>query len=349
MLSYHRVMKSVVIKLSSALVMQEKSDKWLSDVTEVVANLRADGYKVCLVTSGATALGRQLHTEGEESRQFYAILGQPKLFELYSHALSKNTIESAQLLINKEDFKTRKSYLKVRDALHELLRNDVVPLINENDAIHSEQYSFSDNDEIGGLVASLLGSERLILASVVEGLLDSDSSLVKKITFGDDTWKSLINQELSQHGRGGMMLKCRAAENLAKRGISTIICSGVDAVTLENAALGDNTGTLFEANKQLPAKKRWILDHAQFADGSVTIDQRASEVMRADKATSLLTVGTTDVQGQFDVGDVITVTDPAGNIIGYGQAQLDNKRAEANAGKQSAKPLIHYDYYVGVS
>lgn len=340
-------MKSVVIKLSSALIMHEDAKEWLNELPSYVKKLQIEGYQVCLVTSGATALGKRQHGAANETNQFYAIIGQPLLYELYSSAFAKKDIETAQLLINKDDFKNRDNYLEVRDAVHELLKNNIVPLINENDATHSKEYTFSDNDEIGGLLASLLGSERLVLASSVEGLIDDQGNVIPSIEYNDKTWQEHIKGGKSEHGRGGMQLKCEAADLLSRHGISTTICSGLELPTLYKAAMGQNVGTIFQPNKQLPAKKRWLLDHAQFADASVSVDERAANVMRNSDATSLLTVGITAIDGNFSIGDVITIIDPKQQIIGYGQAQYPSEEAKNLVGKQSAKPLVHYDHYVG--
>ncbi len=327
--------------------MHKKSREWFNELPSYVKKLQNEGYRVCLVTSGATALGKKQHNTTNETNQFYAIIGQPVLYELYSRAFAKEDIETAQLLINKGDFKSRGNYLKVRDAVHELLKNNIVPLINENDAIHSKEYTFSDNDEIGSLLASLLGADRLVLASSVDGLLDNEGRVISDIDYGDRSWQKYINKEKSEHGRGGMQLKCEAAEHMARHGISTTICSGLLPLTLYKAAIGQKIGTNFLPNKYLSAKKRWLLDHAQFANASVSVDERAADVMSGTSAASLLTIGTTAVEGDFGIGDVIAVVDPEDLIIGYGQAQYSSEEATDLVGIQSAKPLVHYDHYVG--
>jgi glutamate 5-kinase len=342
-------MRSIVIKLSSALVMQPNSKIWLHDLAKKIVELKEQSYRVCLVTSGATALGRQRYTSAhQKSRQFYAILGQPSLFTAYEAAFKQSDLAVAQLLIGKDDFRSRSNYLQIRSGLHELLKEKIIPLINENDVIADREFAFSDNDEIAGLVASLLGAERLVLASSVNGLLDNQKNVIDSIENNDVSWRELVDDKTSQHGRGGMMLKCQAAQKVARRGIPVTICSGLDPATILSASLGRPVGTRFLANKHLTAKKRWILDHAQFAQSTIVVDKKAAEVMRNKTATSLLMVGVSKIIGEFSVQDVISVVDDDGEIIGYGQSQYDSEAVRELVGKHADKPLIHYDAYIGV-
>ncbi|MBP6880514.1 glutamate 5-kinase [Candidatus Saccharibacteria bacterium] len=340
-------MRSIIIKLSSALIMQPHYDVWLHNLAKIIAELKTRSYQVCLVTSGATALGKQAYAlPHQKSRQFYAILGQPSLFNAYETAFRQSDLAVAQVLIGKDDFRSRSNYLQIRSGLNELLKENIVPLINENDVIADREFAFSDNDEIAGLVASLLGAERLILASSVAGLLDNQKNLIKTVENNDNSWRELVNDKTSAHGRGGMMLKCLAAQRVARRGIPVTICSGLDTDIIFKASLGKPVGTTFFADKHLIAKKRWILDHAQFSQGTISVDKKAAEVMRNKKATSLLMVGVTEITGEFSVQDVISVVDQDGGIIGYGQSQYDAETARDLIGKHADKPLIHYDAYI---
>ncbi len=340
-------MKALVLKLSSALVMQEERTPWLSEFASVVSKLQAE-YRVCVVVSGAVALGRQAYGQTvPETHQLLGILGQPLLFNAYSEALKQRGIAAAQLLISKDDFRSRHHYLKIREALHELLSSQVVPLINENDTVRLGGRSFSDNDEIARLLASLLDAERLVIASSVEGLLDETGKLVPQVNFGSTVWRPVIKKERSLHGRGGMELKCLAAQHLARRGISTTICSGFDPRVILAAALGQKVGTKFVADKHLSAKKRWLLDHAPFARGMAHIDKKAAEIMKSTEASSLLLVGVTRLEGNFEQGDVISIVDPDGQIIGYGQARFSATEAVKLLDKQAKHILVHYDQYIG--
>ncbi len=341
--------RKIVLKLSSGLLVKDKlvQHEWLEALATVVATLRAQGLAFNLVTSGATALGKLESDKKAQSNAFYALIGQPLLMELYTQVFSKVDVQVAEVLLSKDDFSRRDHYLAIRDQLEDLERADILPLINENDAIAGRTHIFSDNDEIAGLVASMQGAERLILASTVEGVLTADGAVVKQFEPGDSSWRTYVDTTSSSTGRGGMLLKCQAASASAKRGIEAVICDGKDHQMIEQALTGAAVGTRFVADRSIAAKKRWLLDHASFAKGAVVVDQGAAAALQKDGAVSVLTVGVTAVRGDFDENEIVAVR-WGSKVIGYGQVRLPATEVRRLVKTRTKQPLIHYDNYMGI-
>lgn len=341
-------MKRVVIKFSSGLLVrnQKIQHQWLNNLGDLAAALQKDNYYVWLVTSGAVALTKQ-KGKNSSSKQDIA-KGQQELFELYKQAFSKAGLKVSEVLIAKEDFEHRKSYLAVRDNFNNLANKQVIALIN--DRHHTEnlaRHQFSDNDEIAGLVGSLVDAQRVILASTVNGVLKSDGTVISEVEFGDKSWTAYVNKTTSEHGKGGMQLKCIAAEHSAQRGLETIICDGSLIKNIQQAVFGEHVGTRFLADKRIVARKRWILDKKDFANGVIQVDHGLAKIIEEGKAASLLTVGISSVEGNFFENDIVVIKHGT-KILGYGETALDAGIAQKAINEKISKLLVHYDKYARI-
>ncbi|HEY5442172.1 MAG TPA: PUA domain-containing protein [Candidatus Saccharimonadales bacterium] len=341
-------MKRVVIKLSSGLLVSNGviQHQWLEALGRLIADLQRDGHDLWLVTSGAAALIKQ---EGKSATTEQAIIeGQRKLFALYEEAFFKAGLQVAEVLVAKEDFVHRKSYLEIRDNFNDLAKRQVVVLINDRYQTKSSvQQQFSDNDEIAGLIGSLIDAQRVILASTVAGVLKPDRTVINEVEFGDKSWTRYVTKKTSEHGKGGMLLKCIAAEHNSQRGLETIICDGSTIENIRQAVLGKRLGTRFGADRRIAARKRWILDKKDFSRGVIQIDDGLAQVIEEGKAVSLLTVGITSIDGEFFEHDIVAIKHGT-KIIGYGETALDATATQKALDQKVSRLLVHYDKYARI-
>jgi glutamate 5-kinase len=331
-------MERVVLKLSSGLLVRDGTIQyeWLDSLGEVIAGLRKDNYKIWLVTSGASALKETSGLTGN---------GQDELFSLYAAAFSRSGLAVAEVLLNKDQFERRADYLEIRERLEELASQRVIGLINEQGGVFTR--TFSDNDEIAGLVASLMDAKRLVLASTVAGVLDGTGNCLSEIAFGNKEWTKFVTSDTSLTGRGGMLLKCRAAEHSAQRGVETTICDGTNARNIQAAMTGRSVGTKFVADRRISAKKRWIFDKKEFSKGVIQVDAGLAAALQSDRAVSVLSVGVASIDGDFAQNEIVAVR-AAGATLGYGQVRLDSKTMRKMMACGDSALVIHCDQYMGV-
>ena len=340
-------MNRIVIKLSSSLIVRNGNiqNSWLKNLGILIQDLKAQDYDVWLVTSGAGAVYKLENNREVNDHKSYQS-GQRSMFNLYRNTFSKIGLEVSEVLLSKDELKDRKKYLKIRERLEDLSNKDRIPLINEKEYINSK-HTFSDNDEIAGLVASLVSADKVILATNVEGLLDNEGICLDKVEFGQKAWMKYIKEEISDIGRGGMLLKCKAAEHSANRGVDAVICDGRDINTLRRVIFGENRGTLFVADRRKKAKKRWIFDSKDFFTGEITVDQGLARVIKEGKPASILTVGISKISGDFLKKEVVAIKDK-NSVIGYGEIRYDASDTRELIYKKEKKLLIHYNDYVRV-
>lgn len=340
-------MKRIVLKLSSSLVVNqgEIQKEWLSKLAITLKGLQSQDYRIWLITLGAGAIYKHSKGSGAVDQRAYYV-GQKLLYKLYKDFFSEAGLDTMEILLNKDDFQKRNKYLRIKDLLATLSSKGVIPLINEKEYINSA-HKFSDNDEIAGLVASLIDADKLILGSSVEGLLDKKDRCIKKVNFGEVFWSDYTRSEVSVTGRGGMLLKCRAAEHSAQRGVDAVICDGRDVNTLKEVVYGHNHGTLFVADKKKKARKRWIFDSRDFYAGEVTVDKGLASAIRSGKPVSILTVGISNVTEDFQEKQVVTIKDNNG-ILGYGEVRYDSEETSNLINEKKSKLLIHYNDYVRI-
>ena len=315
----------------------------MSAIVDQVAELRAEGHEVILVSSGAVACGRgelsvAHRLDGVEQRQLFSALGQAKLINLYYDLFREYRIPVGQVLTMKESFATRREYLNQRACMTVMVENGVIPIVNENDTVSVTELMFTDNDELSGLIASMMDADELIILSNVDGIYDAPPG-----TPG----ASVIRRVKPGFGRGGMLTKCGIARKVADEGIRVAIANGKrDGILTELIAHPDATlHTEFTPNPE-PAStmKKWIAHSASFAKGIVRINEKAAQALRGERAVSLLLVGVTAIEGDFEEGDIVTIATDDGRTIGLGRTAYAAREARRLIGTHDVKPLIHYDY-----
>jgi len=328
----------------------------MSALTDQIAWLRGKGYEVILVSSGAMASGRgevsvSRKLDSVEQRQLYSALGQAKLINLYYDLFREYRIPVGQVLTMKENFASRREYLNQRACMTVMLANGVIPIVNENDTVSVTELMFTDNDELSGLIASMMGAQTLIILSNIDGLYDgkpgdASAKIITRVEHGRDI-SEYIRQEKSGFGRGGMITKCNIARKVADEGIRVIIANGKrDNILIDLMERpGETPHTEFVPTiRPVSGVKKWIAHSESFAKGTVVVNRKAAEALRGNKAVSLLFVGVTAVEGDFYEGDIINIISEDGSKIAVGRAGCDAGEARMNIGKHDIKPLVHYDY-----
>lgn len=332
--------KRVIIKVGSSLVTNDGKGldstaiaKW----AEQIAQLRALGKEVVLVSSGAIAEGMQrLRFEkrptGVHELQACAAVGQMGLAQIYESSFRAFGLGTAQVLLTHADLADRERYLNARSTLFTLLRFGVVPIINENDTVVTDEIKFGDNDTLGALVANLIEADALIILTDQRGLYTADprkdpaAQFVHEAKAGDLSLEAMAGGAGTGIGRGGMLTKILAAKRAATSGAHTVIAWGREDQVLTRLAGGEAIGTQLTAQTaQLTARKQWMADHLQTA-GRVVLDAGAVQKLTAE-GKSLLPIGVTEVIGEFGRGDVITCVDAAGHAIARGMSNYASSDA----------------------
>jgi glutamate 5-kinase len=350
--------KRVVVKIGSNVLTQDNGMpdvERMQHLVEQVAALKRQGKEVIVVSSGAVASGRSLISISEKadavaSRQLLASIGQVKLINTYSELFSRFQLVCAQVLVTKEDFRDRLHYLNMKNCFHILLQNNVIPIVNENDVISVTELMFTDNDELAGLIASMLNADALIILSNVDGIYngnpkDPTSEVIPEISAGTTGFSSFITTQRSQFGRGGMITKCHMAQKVAQLGIAVHIANGKTENILTKLLNEEVVNTRFVPNKIASGKKKWIAHSEQSAKGVVQVNEGAKAALTSAKATSLLPVGIVQIIGDFQKGDIIRLMDEQEKQIGLGIAEYDAGKARERVGQKNQKPLVHYDYF----
>ena len=328
----------------------------MSALVDQVAWLRTQGHQVVLVSSGAVACGRgELHTDRRldsvEQRQLFSALGQAKLINLYYDLFREYGLHVGQVLTMKENFSSRQEYLNQRACMEVMLDCGVIPIVNENDTVSVTELMFTDNDELSGLIASMLNAHCLIILSNIDGIYDGNPSdpaarLIPQVKAGDDL-TPYISTERSGFGRGGMLTKCNIARRVADEGISVVIANGTRPHILPDLLTRPSEVPHTEfAPAQSPVSgiKKWLAHSQSFAKGEMHVNDQAAQALRGNRAVSLLMVGVTEVTGEFEEGDIVSIIGPQGERLGIGRSAYSSLEARAALGKHDVKPAIHYDY-----
>jgi glutamate 5-kinase len=352
--------KKITIKVGSNVL--AKSDGTLNvsriaHLVDQIALLHKHGVEVVLVSSGAVAAGRAVmqpskKTDAVSQRQLWAALGQVKLISRYSDFFQEDGLVCAQVLTTKENFSSRGHYLNMKNCITTLLENKVIPIVNENDTISVTELMFTDNDELSGLIASMVDSEALIILSNVDGVYsahpDSDGAeLIERIEKTEHEPLNAISAERSNFGRGGMLTKFRIAKKVAGDGIGVHVANGTrDNVLVDLMDKHKNLKHTFFVPNDKPSSgvKKWIGYSDGFAKGEVVINAGAKKALLSDKAVSLLPVGVLQVLSEFKKGDLIKITDETGSTVGLGKAAFGSEKLEKEKLSEKQHPVVHYDY-----
>ena len=350
--------KRLIIKIGSSLLTDggrgldhEAIAQWSAQI----AQLRIQGKEIILVSSGAIAEGMQ--RLGFERRpanihqlQACAAVGQMGLIQIYESSFRSFDILTAQILLTHADLSDRERYLNARATLVELLQMNVIPIINENDTVVTDEIKFGDNDTLSALVANLIEADVLIILTDQEGLFSDDprknpdAELIRHAQADDPELEKMAGGAGTHVGSGGMLTKVLAARRAARSGAHTVIAWGkVDNVLIRLAA-GEPIGTQLKASSDhLQARKQWMMDHLQTA-GKVFIDRGAAQKVLKD-GKSLLPVGVTEVRGDFRRGEVIACMDESGREIARGLSNYSSSDAKRILGYKSTEiaGILGYD------
>ena len=342
--------RRIVVKVGSSLVTNDGrglDEAAIGEWCRQLSLLVRGGRELIMVSSGAIAegmkrLGWRTRPSEIHELQAAAAVGQMGLAQMYETKLREHGLGSAQVLLTHADLADRERYLNARSTLLTLLRLGVVPVINENDTVVTDEIKFGDNDTLGALVANLVEADALVILTDQNGWytadprLDPNASFVHAAKAGDPALEAMAGGAGSSLGRGGMITKILAAKRAAGSGASTVIAWGREPDALLRLTQGESIGTLLIAPTQKnQARKQWMADHLQLR-GAVTVDAGAVHQLRAG-GKSLLPIGMTAVEGDFSRGDVIAVRDPEGLEIARGLANYASTEARLICRKPSGE------------
>lgn len=362
--------KTLIVKVGSSLVTNngEGLDKtaiaaWAAQISTLIAQ----GKQVVLVSSGAVAEGMQ--RLGWKKRpvevnelQAAAAVGQMGLVQMYESCFAQHGLHTAQILLTHDDLRDRKRYLNARSTLKTLLALKVIPIINENDTVVTEEIRFGDNDTLGALVANLIEADALVILTDQQGLYsadprkDSNAQFVQFEMAGNPALEQMAGGAGSNVGTGGMLTKILAAKRAANSGAHTIIASGREPSVLVRLSAGEAIGTHLEAGQmKIVAKKQWLADHLRIG-GKLVLDAGAVNVLTKE-GKSLLAIGVVDVQGAFERGDVVACVNADGaelarGIVNYNSQEVSrikrkpSHEIEQILGYVEESELIHRDNMV---
>ena len=348
----HAVVKNaqrIVVKVGSSLVTADGRGldhaalaRWAGQI----AILAEQGKQVVLVSSGAIAegiarLGWSKRPHAINQLQAAAAVGQMGLVQAYESIFRTHGLHAAQVLLTHEDLSDRTRYLNARSTLRTLLELRVVPIINENDTVATDEIRLGDNDTLGALVTNLIEADCLIILTDQTGLFtadprqDTSATLVAEAHAGDPELERMAGGAGSSVGTGGMLTKILAAKRAARSGAHTVICSGHEDQVLLRLAAGEAIGTqLIARQAPLAARRQWLADHLQLRGGLV-LDAGAVKALRED-GKSLLPVGIQAVTGEFERGEVVALVDGDGVEIARGLANYSASEARRIQGKPSS-------------
>ncbi|MEN8166161.1 MAG: glutamate 5-kinase [Pseudomonadota bacterium] len=359
-----------VIKIGSALLTSDGeglSREALAPWVAQMAALHKAGHEVVLVSSGAVAegmsrMGWPHRPHNLNELQAAAAIGQMGLIHAYEACFQKHGLHTAQILLSRDDLADRSRYLNARSALWTLLSLGVVPVVNENDTVATEELRFGDNDTLAALVANLIEADLLVLLTDQEGLYDADprfnlqASLIHETRVDNPQLDAVAGGSASGLGLGGMVTKVRAARLAARSGTGTVIASGRREQVVDAISRGEPIGTLLvPVQEPQAARKRWLAGQLQVR-GSLTLDDGAVQVLR-DRGSSLLPVGVVAMSGEFVRGEAVVCVDTAGcevarGLVNYGAQEArriigqPSSQIESILGYVDEQELIHRDNLV---
>ncbi|CAA9891515.1 Glutamate 5-kinase [Candidatus Methylobacter favarea] len=342
--------KRVVIKIGSSLLTERGRGLNKPAITAWVrqmAGLRQQFIEVVLVSSGSVAegmcrLGLKVRPKTLHELQAAASLGQMGLVRIFDDNFQQNGLHAAQVLLTHDDLSDRQRYLNARSTLLTLLKFGVVPVINENDAVATEEIRFGDNDTLAALVVNLVEADLLIILTDQKGLFTGDpglypeAKLISEISVNDERLDKIAGDSRSGMGRGGMFTKVRAARLASRSGAATVIAAGAADNAISAVISGMDLGTYLVPDiEPLVARKRWLAGQLQ-VKGRLVLDAGAVKVLKSN-GKSLLAVGVKSVSGHFGRGELVSCVDESGLEIARGLTNYGKADAQLIAGKNSSE------------
>ncbi len=349
--------KRIVVKVGSSLVTNQGEGldiRAIGNWAKQIAALRENGCEVVLVSSGAIAegmqrLGWKRRPSAVHELQAAAAVGQMGLVQVYESCFREHGLHAAQVLLTHADLADRERYLNARSTLRTLLNLGVIPIINENDTVVTDEIKFGDNDTLGALVTNLIEADALVILTDQPGLYSADprndpnARLISEAKAGDARLEAMAGGAGSHIGRGGMITKVLAARRAARSGAHTAIASGHEQDVLPRLLRGEPVGTLLTSTAlPLDARKQWLADHLQVS-GRITLDAGAVRALRQE-GKSLLPIGATGISGEFERGAVVAVLDEQGADIARGLVNYsaDEARRIARHASHEIEGILGY-------
>ena len=349
--------KRWVIKIGSALLTNDGAGldrKAIDSWVEQIAALLAEGKEVVLVSSGAIAEGIvrldwKTRPDSIHELQAAAAVGQMGLIQAYESSFMRFDHHTAQILLDHDDMASRQRYLNARGVLQTLMGLEVVPIVNENDTVVTDEIRFGDNDSLAALVANLIDADMLVILTDKDGLFDAnpdtnpDAKLISQAMATDSSLDSLAGGSSGTLGRGGMVTKLQAARLAARSGCNTLIVGGRNPNILHQVAAGETIGTLLSATqKPLAARKQWLAGQLQ-VKGKLILDAGAVKVL-TQQGRSLLAVGVSGVEGTFTRGELVSCVDSNGVEVARGLVNYNSDEAGRIKGQstESISEILGY-------
>lgn len=345
--------KRIVIKVGSSLLVENGQARlpWLKTLAQDVLHLQKSGKEIVIVSSGAIALGKIKLNTGVgklklEEKQAAAAIGQITLMSHYQSAFAEANLNVAQILLTGDDASNRNRYLNARNTFNNLLKNHIIPIVNENDTIATEEIKIGDNDRLAARIAQIIGADLLILLSDIDGLYSQNPKTHAQVKFIaiveniDEEIEAMAGGAGSLVGTGGMITKIKAAKMAAHLGCDTIITKGLIDNPIQKLLEGGKH-TLFQAgDKKISSRQQWIADCLN-VKGEAIINNCAVEAL--NKGSSLLPIGVVKIIGNFSKGDVIFVKDEQDHHIASGVSRYSAAEARLIVGQNNQEELIHRD------
>ena len=340
--------KRWVVKIGSALLTADGKGiavEAIADWVAQMATLRSQGVELVLVSSGAVAEGLVRLGLNERPSELYrlqaaAAVGQMGLVRTYEDQFKQHGLHTAQILLTHDDLANRERYLNARSTVRELLALGIIPVINENDTVVTDEIRFGDNDSLGALVANLVEADALVILTDQLGLHEQDprqnpaAPVIATAQASDSKLDAMVGGSAGHLGRGGMLTKLKAARLAARSGTYTVIAGGMQDAVLTRLRAGDAIGTLLVPDVETQAaRKQWLAGHLQ-AKGTLVLDDGATKVLK-EQGKSLLPVGVAEVKGQFNRGDMVLCCDGQGHDVARGLVNYSSDEAARIIGQPS--------------
>lgn len=340
-------MSKVVVKVGSNLLVNENhtlNKPYIAELCRKLAELVSKGHEVALITSGARAAGYSYLRSKQKNPDLYmkqalCAVGQVQLMKYYENIFDFYSIKVAQILLTRDTFTNRKRYLNLRNTLIGLSEIGALPVVNENDTVAVEEITLGDNDMLAAMFSIAWGADFLVLLSTVDGVLDEHGKVIER--YENDM--KLKKMKKSSWGTGGIETKLEAAVKASSAGVKTCICNGRHVESISRFVGGHDVGTVFEPKiDRIQAKKAWI-GFLSEPSGKIWINEGAEDALKEKK--SLLPVGITGVEGEFEAGDVVEIAGANGKIVGRGIVNFSSREIEKIKGIKSSriKQVLGYD------
>jgi glutamate 5-kinase len=350
--------KRIIIKVGTKVLTNKDGNldhDIIGHIVEQIIAVRNKGCEVVLVTSGAVGSGRAILKLGNKEetiadKQVYAAVGQVALMNTYAKYLKKYSVQSAQILVTKEDFRDRVHYQNMETCFLNVLRDNVLPIVNENDVVAVKELIFTDNDELTSLVALQLNADAVFILTSVDGVIagdlnDPNAQVISEIKIEDlRVAEKFVTVDKSSGGRGGMLTKFAMARKMISAGITVFMLNGKKENGIVDLLEGKKLGTKFSPHKKVSSRKRRIAHGDSLARGSIVVNKCfGDQIFEDKKVMSLLPVGIISATGEFKKGDIVKIATEKGKVIGCGISKSDIESINKMAGTKGGRAIIHYD------